>query len=80
MFNILFAVERISEEVTEKKRMDDGRRGDVMPLELAMKRESAYRKKVEMMLSQLYGGESREDPFSSQVRVHSTFSMKLFHP
>ncbi|XP_034672944.1 zinc finger RNA-binding protein-like [Vitis riparia] len=54
--------------------MDDGRRGDVMPLELAMKRESAYRKKVEMMLSQLYGGESREDPFSSQVPSSSPSS------
>ena len=49
--------------------MADGRMGDVMPLELAMKRELAYRKKVENLLWQLYDGESMEDPFTSQVRV-----------
>ncbi|KAJ9677489.1 hypothetical protein PVL29_022467 [Vitis rotundifolia] len=44
--------------------MDSGR-GEVMPLELAMKRELAYRKKVDRLLLQLHGGVSRENPVSS---------------
>ena len=45
-----------------------------MPLELAMKRELAYRKKVDRLLLQLHGGVSRENP----VRTHSIFFFSLF--
>ena len=45
-----------------------------MPLELAMKRELAYRKKVDRLLLQLHGGVSRENP----VRIHSIFFFSLF--
>ena len=38
-----------------------------MPLELAMQREMAYRKKVDMLLQQLHGGVSR----GNLVRTHS---------
>lgn len=46
--------------------MDGERRANVLPLELAMQRELAYRKKVDIWLRELHDG-AGEGPVSFQV-------------
>ncbi|CBI15172.3 unnamed protein product, partial [Vitis vinifera] len=59
----------------------DGGRGEVMPLELAMKRELAYRKKVDRLLLQLHGGVSRENPMliSEQAQSYNQLAMSCIN-